>query len=560
MKNLLLTVLILSATFSFAQDKKISSDVESVKVYFNGAEIFRKAKTNLPKGNTILTIEGIAEQINSSSIQVKASPHITILSVSHHVNYNKSPEETQEIKKLKDSIQLINDLILTNRNKLSVLQAEEQILKENRKVAGSQANLNTIELQKLLDLNAFRLTEVNRKTFDINKNSLNLQNLLNDLNKKLYEANQKLPFAKGELRFLVNSTQAAMSHFEFSYLALDAGWLPMYDIYNDGADKPTRFVYKAEVAQATGELWEEVKLTLSSANPSLGIDPPVSKPVIASFSPMFTIKKPVQNQKLRFENNYSYDNDGVQDFDMPQRGEKSSRAEGAAVFADGVRTTGQKEEELRSDPLSFSLSANEVAINFEVEQAYSIPFDGKGRVVSMKSFELQVQYEYYSIPRIESEVFLTGLTTNWQQHNLLPGFANVFFRQNFTGKVHIDPKADSDTLRLSFGRDKKVLVERKLISDFSKKSFLGSTKKESFEYQIKINNTNSTSVNIRMIDHIPLSRVAEIKVDVDNIDGATYNKETGQLDWVIEVKPGEVKTIKFSYSVTSPKDKKVYFN
>lgn len=556
MKNLLSIVLILSTTLSFAQDKKITSDVESVKVYFNGAEVFRKAKVSLPKGNTILIVEGIAEQINASSIQVKASSHITILSVSHHVNYNKLPEETSRIKSIKDSIQNINDLLVTNRNKLSVLQAEEQILKENRKVAGSQANLNTLELQKLLDLNTARLTEINRKTFEINKQNVDLQNHLNELNKKLYEENQKLPFAKGELRFLVNSTQAAMSQFEFSYLALDAGWLPMYDIYNEGADKPTRFVYKAEVAQATGELWEQVKLTLSSANPSLGIDPPVSKPIIASFFPMYTIKKPVQNQKLRFENNYSYDKDMMSD-QMDQGRGGIARP---GTFNKTASFEESNQEELRSDPLSFSLSANEVAINFEVEQPYSIPFDGKGRVVSMKSFELPVQYEYYSIPRVESEVFLTGLTTNWQQHNLLPGFANVFFRQNFTGKVYIEPKADSDTLRLSFGRDKKVLVERKMISDFSKRSFLGSTKKESFEFQIKLNNTNSTDISIRLIDHIPLSRVAEIKVDVEKIEGAVYNKETGQLDWVVALKPGEVRTIKFSYSVTSPKDKKVYYN
>jgi hypothetical protein len=99
-----------------------------------------------------------------------------------------------------------------------------------------------------------------------------------------------------------------------------------------------------------------------------------------------------------------------------------------------------------------------------------------------------------------------------------------------------------------------------MISDFSKKNFLGGTKKESFEFQIKLNNTNSTGISIKLIDHIPLSRLAEIKVEIDNIEGASYNKETGQLDWLVELKPGEVRTIKFSYAVISPKDRVVYYN
>jgi len=64
---------------------------------------------------------------------------------------------------------------------------------------------------------------------------------------------------------------------EVNYIVANAGWYPVYDLRAINAKKPIQLSYKANVQQATGEDWKNVKLKLSTANPNLsGLKPELS--------------------------------------------------------------------------------------------------------------------------------------------------------------------------------------------------------------------------------------------------------------------------------------------
>ena len=78
-----------------------------------------------------------------------------------------------------------------------------------------------------------------------------------------------------------------------------------------------------------------------------------------------------------------------------------------------------------------------------------------------------------------------------------------------------------------------------------------------FTYEILVKNNKVTDVNLLLKDQFPLSNIKEVVVTLEDGSDAMINTETGVLTWKIDLKPGESKKVRFSYSVKYPKDKKI---
>jgi uncharacterized protein (TIGR02231 family) len=553
MKKLSIALLILLSQNLFAQEKRIQSEIESVKIYTQGAEVLRKAKTNLNKGNTLIIVENISSDIQTASIQIYNQSNIEILSINHAVNHNKTIEKNGRITELEDSMKQVSNKIALLRIEITSLDHENTILSSNKSFHNT-SGINNIEFVKFLDIQRSRINSINKEKYLTNQKIQELTNTLNAIQSNLNEEKNKLKEANGEIRLMVYCPNPnTLFSFGLSYLANVAGWIPVYDIKTEGPAKKSTLVYKAEIAQNTGENWNNVKLSLSSANPSLGLNLPELKPAYLSFSPPVAQKpSPSLQKKLNYSNRRGLI-EIEEDQDIDDKKEVSfrgSRNDGTAYFIDGVRTV--------SRSLNTNTSSNEVVVEFNIPLPYTIPNDGQGRVVNIKDFDFPMTYEYFSVPKKECAVFLTGLSTDWQKLNLLPGNANMYFNNNYSGQMFLNPSPENDTLALSFGRDKRILIERKILKDFSQKNFLGSTKKETFTFEISVNNTNDFAADVKIQDQIPISTNAEIKVEIEQLSDAKQNIETGVLEWKFTLKAKETKKLKVIYSVTSPKAKKVY--
>ena len=85
----------------------------------------------------------------------------------------------------------------------------------------------------------------------------------------------------------------------------------------------------------------------------------------------------------------------------------------------------------------------------------------------------------------------------------------------------------------------------------------GGNTKQVFTYEILVKNNKVTDVNLLLKDQFPLSNIKEVVVTLEDGSDAMINTETGVLTWKIDLKPGESKKVRFSYSVKYPKDKKI---
>ena len=63
----------------------------------------------------------------------------------------------------------------------------------------------------------------------------------------------------------------------------------------------------------------------------------------------------------------------------------------------------------------------------------------------MKRLSLPAKYEYQTIPRLDNDAFLVARIHDWEQYDLLPGEAAIYFENTYVGKSMLDVQNVRDT-------------------------------------------------------------------------------------------------------------------
>ncbi len=176
------------------------------------------------------------------------------------------------------------------------------------------------------------------------------------------------------------------------------------------------------------------------------------------------------------------------------------------------------------------VSVDNAGINtsFDIELPYTIPSDGQQHLIAIKRYELPASYRYYAVPKMDKDAFLQAQVTNWEELNLLPGETNIFYEGSYVGKGNIDVRNVQDTMTLSMGRDKKIIVKRERDTKLRSVKTIGANVRETFAYTITIRNTRKETINLTVQDQLPVSNDKDITIENKNKDagGAAYNETT----------------------------------
>lgn len=192
---------------------------------------------------------------------------------------------------------------------------------------------------------------------------------------------------------------------------------------------------------------------------------------------------------------------------------------------------------------------------YEIDDPYTVLNDGKTYTVEIDGYEIKAQFEYYAAPKFETDAFLTARIADWQELNLLPGEANLFFEGTFLGKSTLDVTNAGDTLNLSLGRDKGVVVKRTLLKEYSSRKFMGSNKTDTRQYEIVVRNNKQQPISITIDDQFPITTLKEIEIQDRKYDGAKLDDDTQKLTWQLTIDPKKESKIGFRYEVKYPRDK-----
>jgi hypothetical protein len=616
MKKIIIIIFCLIFTKIYSQnitEKKVLSKVNEVTVFIKGAQITRNKTVDLKQGKTLLKFINLSPFIDSKSVQVKATGNVTVLSVNHQQNYLDKLDKQQELIDLETKLKDIKSKITLEQTYISIINDELTFLRENRKIGGRNQELSVTNLKDAENFYSTKLTSLKLKKIERDKNLDKLNKQRVDFELQIKTLTSKREFPNGEILVKVDAKKNTTVAFELSYIVENAGWFPSYDIRAKNVNEPIELVYKANVKQDTKINWSNVKLNLSSADPNVSGIAPELKTYLLNYNTLPPTYNLVSNEitgKVLDENNEplpganimvkgttigtTSDFDGNYSITIPNNSSKIEFSyvgfltqtlpvtnstlnvflkQSSQTLDEVVITSygGRKRKNIRKalegkaagvsirGASSLQIPINQIekqtTINFEIKTPYSIKSDNKSYSVDMTNYSLPADYRYICVPKIDKDAFLIANISDWEKYNLLEGEANIFFENTFVGKSLMNVKYATDTLQISLGRDKKVIVKREKMKNFTTKQFIGSKKEESRVWSVNVKNNKSQKINMLLFDQVPVSTLEEIKVDILNISGAKINSKTGEIKWEFSLGPNESKKFELSYSVKYPKNK-----
>lgn len=200
---------------------------------------------------------------------------------------------------------------------------------------------------------------------------------------------------------------------------------------------------------------------------------------------------------------------------------------------------------------------NQTNFEFDIANPYDIPTDGKQYSVEIGKYDLTGAYQYYVAPKLNTDVFLTAMLTNYNKYNFLSGEANLFFEGTYIGKSLLDTQASGDTLNLSLGVDKNIVVTRTLQKTLTQRQVIGSNTKETKDWIIEIRNKKNQPVNLLVEDQVPVSQNTAIEVEKLELLAGKLNDNDGKVQWNMQLAPSEDKKLELRYQVKYPKNQQV---
>lgn len=553
MKNQIkLMLYTLAISLQVMANKPQTSKVDKVVVYLSGAHLYYTEQVQLKPGNNIFTFENISPNIIENTLQA-SSKGGTLMEVNTQIRYKEKKIVTtnyaKNIEQVLDSIEEITYQIQSYDNLLNTYSYEKKMLLNHPLITGKSTKDSLPLLKSSMEFTREKLNEINVLELKSTKQKNKLEKEKARLNQRHQELvllqngegpnNYATATPINQVLVSIYAENAGIANITFNYFIQNASWVPSYDLVANAANNQLTLKYFAQITQQSGLNWNQAALTLSSSNPmELNV-----KPVLAHWyigfqeyrklmnQRMSNAAAPLQKQSLRLQEDMS-----------------------ASMEESEVKYATQKS---LSDYIQ--ISENLIRTEYAIKLKYEINSDGKSHKVMIKEQQIPVQLEFAAVPKLSSEAFLMGRLSGWEDLQILPGGARIYFDGAYVGETFIGDQTNTDTLDLNLGRDRSLVITRKKVKDKTRVKTLDNEKIETRTIEITVRNTKSQTIVLNIEDQIPISQNPnEIKVSLLSSDNAFFDEASGKLSWKLKLSPKETEKILFTYEIRYPKNKTVY--
>ena len=533
---------LLSANLFFAQKPIYTkAKVTAVKVYRNSAELQNTVSFSVPSGISEIVIGNISEEINEKTIQIGVnSKNISILSSQFTDDYStdfKMDTTNPQIKKVNDSIKIVENLISKNRIELDANKKAVELLDKNQTVLVGSNSSNVAQLTQLTEFYTNKRIELENKLVSLKTKGDDLSKKLSRLKSSLKTKEQKEAeeFADGVIVLKLMSPAAGNIKLNINYLTDNVSWKPYYEIKAEKISAPLDVTFKAIVKQNTGLDWKGVKLTLINGNSSRNNYAP-------TVSPWFIYAQSPKEREIQRE---VIDN------------------KSAAIRIRGMGSVNKEEYDVQSNALEevvvtayagFNVNANELNTSYDIDIPYDILSNNEDHLISLYQQKIPADYQYFTAPNYNREAYLLAKVKDFSKYHLVSAPASVIFENMYIGETRVSPDQTNNEMNITLGNDPKISIRREDIQDKSGEKFLSSYREKVVTYDLVIKNNKKEQISMEIKDRFPLSNNEAVKIEVLDKSGAAKDDEKGFLTWNIKLSPSETKKLRVSYKVRYPKD------
>ncbi len=523
----------------FAENGKI----ESAVVFKDRAIVKRSAKLEFDQGSHILVMGGIPASADERTARVSGSATCPMAIVGVRfapveLSRPADPREagiTEKIEKLQRDIKKLDYKINARKEQISFIEK----LTGWEKKSGSQIPLHKPglqELEKLMDFIYARGTEAGAAIFEAQGEQEKIRKEIERLQREL--SHTRVRQSKGYKNIIVEfrADGKGKGTFTAELAVPDAGWEPVYTARADAAKNEIRVSFYGLVRQRTGEDWDGVRLTLSTASPGTGMSAPEIWPWI--ISPV----QPVMRARA-----LSAPAPAFAPQAMPEQTAMKSETRDAL-------------EEETPAAVDYAEAERDItATSFEAPGRAGVKSGGEKTRVSVAEISFKAEWSYFTVPKLSPRVYLRGKFVNTSDTPLPAGEAQAFAGDIFAGMGRIKPVAPGQEATVDFGVDDGFKVERKLVKKETGREGIV-TKRDSvrYVYETVIESHKPIPVTVELTDQLPLPSDEAIKIeDIVLKPKPGKRDERNILTWSLQIAPNEKKTVRMEFSAEYPRDMNV---
>ncbi|MGB0522150.1 MAG: mucoidy inhibitor MuiA family protein [Flammeovirgaceae bacterium] len=524
----------------------LESTITKSTVYtHSSAQITRFAETTVTEaGEQTLHFLITASQIEENSIQVKGGGNAMLKDVKL-VTKHFAQEQHEGIKTLLDSLSpLRKNKIRLEAQAVRIKTEGELLVNLAEKVFSPTTDDKAVNIQFAPDKWGETLNFYRERQAKLDEESQQLQDDILNNKHEIERIEAEINELKGAstkslqlIEVVLDVKETGKMQFEITYLTKGARWNPIYDIRVNAEDQSIQVAYNALVKNNTGENWDGVRLSLSTAKPFIGSKPPqLSTWFLTKYTPA-PAGRAMKKAKLSLDANTSM---------------KMAALEESLAGA-----------ELEEEPMELAkttVDSKASSVLFHIGGGSTISSDNQPQRVTILQQDFKTDFHYEAVPCKSTHAYLKATVTNDSEYPLLAGQASVFMDNHFVAKSQLKFIAPNKEFELDLGIDENISIEFKELKYFwtSEGSIISKNKKKiTFEYLLTIQNNKANEVKIKVSDQIPKPTHEELQVELiepkqGNVD--VNLTEDAIIHWNKQLKSGEEIKLPLKYAVMYPKD------
>jgi uncharacterized protein (TIGR02231 family) len=534
---------LLAAVPAWAGDILAASTIKKVTVYQDRALVTRTAKVELEAGDNTVLFESLPGALLEDSLRAdgKGQKPVTIYGAEVKKAFG-TEEADPRIAKVAAELEKL-------RYELKSLQGKYQALVDQKAFLDSVRNFSSVQIPKDIMTKSSSPSDwagISKFLYDAyltnSADLLEAEKAVAEKNREVeakqreyYDIQAGLGIEKKSVVVSVNAKEKTFFDVELSYVVPQAMWVISYDAKAYPAQGEFSLVSYGNIRQWTGEDWTDVRVSLSTAKPSIGGRMPELDPWFVDFPQPVT---PYPKQAVRAM--------------MAMAPEASMDQASVAYDSYGGGGSYEAKAELAQSQVRQELGS----VNYDLPRAFTVKSDNRFYKSPVETREFAVETDYEATPKLSPYAFIHAKVTNNTDHLLAGGEISIFLNDQFVGKSSIETVGQNEKFDLYLGIDEEIKVKRTELVDKKKKALLGLKSRKDFAYKIELENYKKESIKIAVYDQVPVSKNGDIKAELESSSiKPSETKDLGILKWDFELKPAEKKALEFAFFVEHPADK-----
>ena len=593
-------LLLLATAPATAQDQNNGNDnddaihttgtIDAVTVYRGQAMVTRLVEVPAGEGLRRVVVESLPAAIESGSIYAESRGELTVRSVRYRTRPVRE-DVRQAVREIDKQFEQTQRQIEQVENQRATLDQQKSLVKALESFTAPSADwelshgvLDAKALQSIAQFLFDQRQRINEKRLTLQFEKEDLEDELHQLSREREQLTQTSSKTMREAVVFLESTGEAGS-FELRYLVNNASWSPSYNLRGPESRDAVQLEYLASIRQTSGEDWKDVKMTLSTASPSLVSEPPE----LASLS--LTLSQRRSNQQAQVsaqkDANYAKEKQQLRQQQQELRRKRAQAGEnaagiggggGAGLFNDADKQGGfapsrgeiakgydQTLNKLGAQEQMLDLvagrakrdakakaqdrrRAQQASVRYELSGRTSLPSRNDPQLVRIADKKIKADYFRVARPVLTEKVYEQAKLTNTMDWVLLAGPSNSYLAGQFVGRGQVPGVTVGESFKAGFGIDSSLRADRELHE--RDETTQGGNQVVRVTYRLSLANFAEGARTVRLFDRLPVPKRGEdVQIELvstsekpvvspANDDGRITPTSDGIIRWDIKVPAG----------------------